>query len=392
MVYYEYPNGLYFGMYGDYLNQFGFQDRYRSIRPFTITRKKCDIFSNPGDELLIFFEYGMNYRLLVCAADTREVLREYYLDFIDMYQIETGDFMNDGSLQLYLDGLGEGIYKKGIYQVVNDDFVEVFNTSSFKEYNNDIKAAINNSSMSMSVSIGSYNNSFTSVIPEIVFYDTWDVQDRTSLLEIDSDWEVVNKNGKWFVQVLCKVNYPMIYYYWGPPDFDITPNEVMYNDLARVFVDLSLTGHKYDIADVRAEVKYDDPDLLSIKALDYDEIRLVDGPAVEMTMEQAYEALGGNMEEFEYSESIEYNGVGLFEFCGCIVEITVTSPEYETPRGLRVGDTIEKVERLYGKPDQGFSGDEYVVYKCSANYYRGMDICYKDNAVEKIILYQHILD
>lgn len=166
----------------------------------------------------------------------------------------------------------------------------------------------------------------------------------------------------------------------------------MYNDLARVFVDLSLTGYKYDIADVRAEVKYDDPDLLSIKALDYDEIRLVDGPAVEMTMEQAYEALGGNMEEFEYSESIEYNGVGLFEFCGCIVEITVTSPEYETPRGLRVGDTIEKVERLYGKPDQGFSGDEYVVYKCSANYYRGMDICYKDNAVEKIILYQHILD
>lgn len=81
---------------------------------------------------------------------------------------------------------------------------------------------------------------------------------------------------------------------------------------------------------------------------------LADGPKVEMTMEEAYKALGGNMKEFEYSEYMEYNGVSLSEFCGYIVDITVTSPDYQTPRGLRVGDPIEKVERLYGKPDQGF--------------------------------------
>lgn len=117
-----------------------------------------------------------------------------------------------------------------------------------------------------------------------------------------------------------------------------------------------------------------------------------------MTMEEAYKALGGNMKEFEYSEYMEYNGVSLSEFCGYIVDITVTSPDYQTPRGLRVGDPIEKVERLYGKPDQGFSGNGYVMYKYTApeygyvDYCRGMDIGYKDGLVQWISLYQVILD
>jgi hypothetical protein len=54
------------------------------------------------------------------------------------------------------------------------------------------------------------------------------------------------------------------------------------------------------------------------------------------------------------------------------------------------------VESLYGKPDEGFSGDEYVVYKCvgddDLDYYRGMDICYKNNVVESFRLYQIVLD
>lgn len=397
IVYYEYPNGFYFLLNGDgEFYGFGFGDRYDDIRPSTINRITCDIFSNPGDELLIFFEYGVYYRLLVCDADTREILREYNLDFLGLDPVEIGDFLNIGGPQLYLDGHSDGEYKKGIYRIVNDDFVEVIHVRSFDKYNDHIQAALDGSNLSVTVDIGSYHKTLTSLLPDKVFYDTRDVQDKNGLLTVSSDWSVVKKDGKWFIQICSKVNYPMVYYYWGPPGEDIESNDILYNDLARVFFDLSLKGDQQEVIRVSAEVKYDNPELLKVEPLGYDEIRLVDGLEVEMSMESAYEALGGNPEEFEYSDYMEYNGVSLFEFCGSVVEITVKSPDYETPRGLRVGDTIDKVESLYGKPDNGFSGDEYVMYKHTGsdfvNYYRGLDIHYKDGAVEWFCLYQVILD
>ena len=394
---YIYPSGLFFEL--DTQNEFiyyGFGEDRSYINPRSITKKVCDIYSNPGDELLILFEYGIYYRILVCDAETKDVLREYRLDYLRLDEFEVGDFMNDGSLQLYLDGHGDGIFKKGIYQVVDDDFVEVLNIRSFDQYNANIKAAINGNNFSMTVQIGDYKKSFTSVLPDKVFYDTRDVKDKSKLLSVDSDWSIIKNGGKWLVQVQAKVNYPMIYYYWGPPGLDAGYNSIMHNDLARVFIDLSLKDNEHGIIDVNAEIKYNNPELLAIEPLGYDEIRLVDGPMVEMSMEKAYEALGGNLEDFEYSDYIEYNGVALFEFCGCIVEITVTNPDYETPRGLRVGDTIEKVESLYGKPDFGFSGDDYVFYKCAdngyVNYYRGLNIYYENDVVRAFLLYQVILD
>ena len=100
------------------------------------------------------------------------------MDYLRLDEFEVGDFMNDGSLQLYLDGHGDGIFKKGIYQVVDDDFVEVFNIRSFDQYNDNIKAAINGNNFSMTVQIGEYKKSFTSVLPDKVFYDTRDVKDK----------------------------------------------------------------------------------------------------------------------------------------------------------------------------------------------------------------------
>ena len=177
---------------------------------------------------------------------------------------------------------------------------------------------------------------------------------------------------------------------------DIEPNSTLANDLARVDIILSIKGNEPEIIDAHVEVKYNSPSLLDIQPLKFDEIRLVNGPAVEMSMEEAYKALGGNMEDFKNSEYIEYNGVTLLDFCSSVVEISVNTPDYETPRGLKVGDTAEKVESLYGKPDAGFSGDDHVMYKCTGadyvNYYRGLDIYYNNNIVESFLLYQVILD
>ncbi len=54
------------------------------------------------------------------------------------------------------------------------------------------------------------------------------------------------------------------------------------------------------------------------------------------------------------------------------------------------------MESLYGKPDSGFSGEDYVFYKCAdngyVNYYRGLNIYYENDDVRAFLLYQVILD
>ncbi|MGI6084807.1 MAG: SH3 domain-containing protein [Acetivibrionales bacterium] len=363
---YEYQSGLFFVLNKD--NEFiryGFSSEYDYILQDSIIRKTCDIFSDPGDELLIFYEYGeygfgLYYRLLVCNADTKDVLREYNIGNFRLYHYEFGDFMNDGSLQMYLDGYANGILKKGIYKAVDDDFVEVFNYGSFDVYKDKIISKLDKDTFTCSIRIDGYNQDFTSVLPDKVFYDTIDVKDKNELLSLDSKWNIIKKNDKWFILLRYSVNYPMIYYYWGPLGDGFEPNETMDNDLARIDITMSLKGNEPELVDVHAEVKYNNPLLLDIEPLEHDEIRLVDGPVVDD------------------------------------INIAVNTQDYETPRGLRVGDSIEKVESLYGKPDNGFSGDDCVYYKCSGdgyvNYYRGIDICYKDNVVESFTLYQLILD
>lgn len=55
---------------------------------------------------------------------------------------------------------------------------------------------------------------------------------------------------------------------------------------------------------------------------------------------------------------------------GKIYSIEVASAEYATPRGLKAGDTVELLRRLYGEPDS--INDEGVwVYS-----YRGYDLFY----------------
>jgi hypothetical protein len=37
---------------------------------------------------------------------------------------------------------------------------------------------------------------------------------------------------------------------------------------------------------------------------------------------------------------------------GKIYSITAASAEYVTPRGLKAGDTVEQLRKLYGEPDR----------------------------------------
>lgn len=398
---YEYKSGLYFEVNEeDQVVTVGVGSRSANVD--SIKKLTCNIFNkNKGDEKLILD--GSN--LIVVDALSKKVLREYSTGYQDIETILTGNFLGDGAAELYLcdseDYDGSGLTKKAIYKVVNDDFVMACDENSFNEYKDGIRAAIDNNMLSLNVNIGSYSYSQTSVIPDKVFYNTEAETDKNKLLSIVSAWTVLPENGKWYIQVRYSVNIVILTYYWGPPDENMEDNSTMYNDLARVDLLLDLGGKEPVVSKAETKLKYDHDKLLTLKTLEFQDAALKNGPALGMTMEEAYSSLGGKLKEDEYTENMIYKGIELFEYCGSIVDIYTKSPDYMTSRGVKVGDSIKVVEDMYGKPDIGFSGDDKVEYKfCYTNpknkveitFYRTMKIYYQDGLVSAIQFHQVILD
>ncbi|WP_066498987.1 SH3 domain-containing protein [Abyssisolibacter fermentans] len=359
-----------------------------------------DIFENDGNEIVVLYEMGLWYKMLVLDSESKDILGNYAIGYLTVDDFQIGDFLNDGKLELYLYGAGDGAMQRDIFKVVDDDFVKVYDINGFDFYRECIKASISNNDLNLDISIGDYYSNEKYVIAERVFYNTKDIEDKNELLSIDSDWNVVKIDNKWYIDITYKVNIIMLEYYWGPPDYSAENNAVMLNDLAKINVFIKLDSGEINIENIDYVIKYDDPNLLNKEPMVYEEGFLIEGPALGMKMEEAYESLGGDKEDFEYTDYFTFNGVEISEFCGEVVSIFVTTDSYKTPRGLKVGDTIEKVESLYGKPDIGFSGDECVEYKSSyewnneiqVNFYSGLKIYYENGLVSEYELYQIILD
>ncbi len=397
---YEYKNGVKFRINEDEKVEKAAADNRSFYVGWNETKKvTCDIFTeNKGKEQII--TDGGN--IIVIDAATKRVIREYDTGYTYINDIQAGNFLGDSAPELYL-SKESGMYgepaERGIYKIVNDDFVRVYNEDAFGQYKSGIKAALVKDNLKLDIKIGSFTQSKKSSIPARVFYNTRAENDKNKLLSTDHAWTVVQEKGKWYVRIRYTVNYAMLTYYWGPLLENMEDNETMYNDLARVDVMLDLCSGPETVYKVDSKMKYDNSKLNSIKPLLSEEAALQKGPALEMTMKEAIAALGGKLKE-DYSESQEYKGVTLYEYCGVITDIYTESRNYSTPRGLKVGDSIEKVESLYGKPEIGFSGDENVEYKfCSnyhnkleINYYRTMTIYYEKGLVKGIKFHQVIFD
>ena len=393
---YEYKNGIYFDVNSkneiDYINVNG-----RSIDVKDIKKVKGDIFSDKGNEILI----ANGYYLYVIDDESKQLLKEYEIGFQDISEIKVGDIAGDDSLELYLSGSVDYTLKQNIYKVSKDKFVRIYDITSFDSYSKGIKTNISKNTLKLDINIGSHSVKETSKLPERVFYNTKDQKDKNKLVSVDTAWKLVEENGKWYINVRNTVNILMLTYYWGPPNDDMADNEVMYNDLARFDYLIDLNKSKPKIMNFTYDIKYNDPNLLKVKPLLAEEGAIVNGPKLGMSMEEACKTLGKELKEEEYSDYIEIDDVSLFEFCCEIVDIYVKTPKYETPRGLKVGDDVQKVESLYGKPDVGFSGDDRVEYKflyenyqgeLRVNYYRIFTIYYEEGFVSAYDLYQVILD
>lgn len=79
-----------------------------------------------------------------------------------------------------------------------------------------------------------------------------------------------------------------------------------------------------------------------------------------------------NVDEYEGMESKTLffkDGTEIYLVDGTIYSINVISGDYPTPRGLKVGDTSEKLKKLYGEPDNvndethwGYTYDGYELF------------------------------
>jgi len=81
---------------------------------------------------------------------------------------------------------------------------------------------------------------------------------------------------------------------------------------------------------------------------------------------------------FESETLIYDDGTEIHLVDGKIYSISVAAPDYPTPRGLRVGDSAEKVKELYGEPD---AIEEDGLWLYSARGYDLFFVTIKDSIV-----------
>lgn len=401
---YYYASGLYFSADGQgIVYEIGIGD-LMAIDPESIHRKTCNIFQNPGDEVLIIYKnqhaqnFYFHHELLVVDAAKRAVLRNYALSTQNVSDFEAEDYLDNGGLQLFIkEENRDGADLSAIYKVVDDDFIRAYHTDSFASYKDGINARISSSELSLDIKIGSYAKKYKSQLPARLFYESGDIPDKNSLLSIVQKWDVVQKSGKWMIHLRNVVELT------SKIKDGITESDY---DLARVDMLIKLRDGTSAISEISSAIKYDNPGLLSAAPIYLAEGKLQNGPALGMTPEEAYKALNGDMNGYKSADTIIYNGVSLIcignmEVPNKIVvnQIIVASPDYSTTRGLKVGDTIAKVENLYGKPDVGFSGDSSATYlfvlDLNGKARLGWDsftIHYKNGVVESYEFYQFIGD
>lgn len=365
-----------------------------SFYPEGIKKLTCNFTDHTGNETLIVYEANFSHYLAV-ADEKNLLLHNFRLPFDAIKNFSIYDLNGDTLAELYI----QGDFRTEMYVYEKGGLKSFYGEEETGKYLELVKSEIIGNKLDISVDAGKLNVKGTSFLPDRVFYNTKHKKDKNELLWVNNSWKIIETDGKILFHNRYTVNLEIIRYYWGPPGEYTEPNEAMYNDLAVADVYLQYTDSGFVPVDLKIALKYGDEKAEEIKPMFFEE-GLVNGPNLGMTMEQAYASLGGNAENFEYTDSLVFNDVALHEFCGEVVDIIVSTGQYSTVRGLKVGDPIKRVEELYGKPDLGFSGDERVEYKFCRwiqdeprlDYYRTLAVYYENGVVSKFSLSQVILD
>jgi hypothetical protein len=304
---------------------------------------------------------------------------------------ETGD---DGGVwyRIYSDFSSEGWITGMNCKPTDEKCSDVALTALLDSVNNGITYYIEGSLFTLDISIGNFNLSRLSELPERALCDTDDTPDKNKLLSNDMKWEIIEEEDLKLVSVRCTLNLVMLEYLWTIfPEFSGMYGSELKNDLTRISILAENQGDTLTVCDVSCSMKYDDPGLNDAEPISDEDLGLSNGLTLGMSDEEVTKELGLN--EIEGLD-LSFNGSNTVGYIG------VSSDKYMTTKGLRVGDTIETVEKLYGKPDVGFSGDGSVTYQASMivdgqltlNDNDSMVVYYKDELVSGFCFNRVYLD
>lgn len=374
----------------------------------------ADITSDPGDEILYYNHVGNFGELLVVKGDSSTVIGNYRFSWPgdDEEWLRVGDFCGTGSNQIFYGQKKADYYDDYYYPnlsllftVGSDGTLTAIldNAALFSRLQN-ASASILDKTLTLDIEVDDYGFSQTCRLPDAIFYNNINFPDKNSLLHKIIHWDVDSVDAKWYILVDCIVFFDMCDAYWGLP----VPNDdsgCLINDLARTRFVFEFVDGKLELRGADPVIKYQDAGT-DTALVECDELNLDNGIFLRQKKDEAFRLLPEApvvLGEFEYT--VTSDGVTLIaeDYLVDVPEVSdiiVTSPKYPTKRGIRVGDPIEKVESLYGKPHQGLPGDEeswyYASFEYKGNilttYSIGIVFSYEDGKVASYHLYEHYRD
>lgn len=347
-------------------------------------RINADILSSPGDEVIVSYTLNKNDYLLIFSDETDEILYCFRTDFIRINDISVGDYTNDGKNELYVHTLNYLRKRDYIYKVVDDEFVLAYDNSIFSDYQNKIQTKLQDNRLQFNLDFENYVISEWSLLPGSLFLDAKNRRDQNTLLSMDKQWEVVEENGQWYYEVDFILNLDTVKYADDSGYYD----DYTQTEIGRVKLLVKVVGDKMEIKSISHELKYGDR-MSTVRQLAEGDASIKNGPCWGMTLEEAYVSLGGNPVDVKGKTYFSYKDVNVYQTNGIVDYIGIWNKEYESVRGLKVGDSRERVEELYGIPDGGYNPDN-VKYYCLVNtedgekLNRNLMLCvdYVDNVVE----------
>lgn len=356
-----------------------------------------NLMDHEGDETLFLYEQDLYYAIRILDGKTDEILFDKPISYLYVEDIQITDVNADDKDEIYLLGSGDGTKLEEILEIKDNDLVKIYGDENNNQYRNQIETKIEKTKFSFNLEDLSLNG--VSTLPDKVFYALANGENPETYLHTTSDWKPVFIDGEWLIDATMDIQIKAGEYYWGPPTLEIPPEdyEDFYIDIARVHYWLKNNGQEWETVDKSLIMKYSDEGNLNPPLLESHEAALGILVLTEITIPEAVEALGGNVEDYDEDAlcygGMTIDGVILGGFVdSTLIYMNTTSDKYPTSRGLTVGDSKKTVQMLYGSPDFGFFEDELVGYYFSftdangseMSYYRKMYITFVDDKVSSI--------
>lgn len=392
--YYTYPNGVV--IIEGYDGRIEIEVNNRKFR--RVSTAKYDLFSDDGKEILVVYKVGITEYVLI-LNEKRDVLYSFVVRNVYLNKLLVGDFMNDGKNSIFIHTIGSEYEEKNIYTIEDDQLIKKYDLVDLNLFSDAIEVDLMDKTLYYKIHLYDEMTEGISQLPEKLFYSNSDTE-LDNLITFKKKWDIVEFDNKWYIRGIINCNLFLFDYLWGPPSAYLDP-EYMYpfsTSLIQLETLLKIEEEVLTLANSELKVKYDEKISENTQILDFQDMRLIDGPWLDMSLVEAYEILGGQgtLENAKFT----INGVTCYEEFGQVVSIQVTSSQYQNVNGIRVGLSVDEVEKILGQPDVGYSGDNFVEYKCfygkdenyHMNYYRYLTIEYKNNIVISFSMNQIILD